>query len=150
MAVMHREDESTLVLANWVPGPRQGHWTYEAYAALPDDGLRYEIMQGVLVMTPAPEPGHQGISMEISFCLYEQIISKNRGKVFAAPIDVVLSKKEVVQPDVLVILNEHLDRVQKKRIVGAPDLVVEIISPSSVATDSIIKRQTYERAGVPE
>ena len=68
----------------------------------------------------------------------------------SAPIDVVLSKKEVVQPDVLVILNEHLDRVQKKRIVGAPDLVVEIISPSNVATDSIIKRQTYERAGVPE
>ena len=142
MAVMHREDG--------MPGPRQGHWTYEAYAALPDDGLRYEIMQGVLVMTPAPEPGHQGISMALSAYLYGRIDGKKRGRTFASPIDVELSRHNVFQPDVLIILNEHLDRVQKKRIVGAPDLVVEIISPSSVVADCIVKRDVYERAGVPE
>ncbi len=151
MAIMHREDEpTTLVLADWVPGPRQGHWTYEAYAELPEDGLRYEILQGVLVTTPAPEPEHQRISKKIAVRFFEQIDARGRGEMFYAPIDMELSEKNVVQPDVLIILDEHLDRVQEKRIVGAPDLVVEIISPSSVATDSIIKRQAYERACVPE
>lgn len=151
MAIMRREDESTTpVLANGMPVPRRGDWTYETYAALPDDGLRYEIVQGVLAMAPAPEPGHQGISMALSAYLYGRIDGKKRGRTFASPIDVELSRHNVFQPDVLVILNEHLDRVQKKRIVGAPDLVVEIISPSSVVADCIVKRDAYKRAGVPE
>src|SRR5260370_5249011 len=121
MAIIHRANEAaTVVPADWVPGPRQGSWTYEAYAALPDDGMRYEIVQGVLVMTPAPEPEHQGISMALSAYLYGRVDGKKRGRVFTAPIDVVLTKKDVFQPDMLVILNEHLDRIQQKRIVGAP------------------------------
>lgn len=151
MAILQCEDEvTTMVLANRVPGPRQGCWTYEAYAALPEDGLRYEIMQGVLSMTPAPEPEHQRVSKKIAFCFYGQIDAKGLGEIFYAPIDVTLSDKDVFQPDVLVILHEHRDRIQEKRIVGAPDLIVEILSPSSLVTDRVIKRRAYEEAGVAE
>lgn len=151
MAIIQRTDEiTTIVPANWVPGPRQGDWTYEAYAALPDDGLRYEVVQGVLVMTPAPEPEHQRINKKIAFCLYQEIDAKGKGEVFYAPIDVELSKQNVFQPDVLVILSEHLARIHKKRIVGAPDLAVEIVSPSSILNDRSIKRMAYEQFGIPE
>lgn len=136
--------------ADWVPGPRQGSWTYEAYTALPEDGNRYEIVQGVLMMTPAPEPAHQGVVEEINSYLRSQILHTKRGLVLTSPIDVVLSKYVTVQPDVLVLLKEHLDRLQKKRIFGVPDLVVEVISPGSAAYDRLVKYSVYERAGVPE
>jgi Uma2 family endonuclease len=144
------KDRTIVMPADWVPGPRQGSWTYEAYTALPEDGNRYEIVQGVLMMTPAPEPAHQGIAEEINSYLRSQILHTKRGLVLTAPIDVVLSKHMTVQPDVLVLLKEHLDRLQKKRIVGAPDLAVEVISPSSATYDRLVKYSVYERAGVPE
>jgi Uma2 family endonuclease len=137
-------------MADWVPGPPQGSWTYDAYAALPDDGNRYEIVQGVLLMPPAPEPAHQGIVEEINSYLRSQILSTKRGLVFTSPIDVVLAENISVQPDVLVILKEHLDRVGIKRITGTPDLVVEVISPGSKFQDRVVKHSIYERFGVPE
>src|SRR5579883_1225469 len=151
MAIVQRPKEiTTTVPADWVPGPPQGSWTYDAYAALPDDGKRYEIAQGVLIMTPAPEPRHQRISREISFCLYEHIMTRKLGEVLYAPVDVVLSEEDTFQPDVLVILNEHLERIQEKLVAGAPDLVVEIISPGSLLNDRVTKKLAYERAGIPE
>ena len=101
-------------------------------------------------MTPAPETGHQKISREISFCLYEHIMTRKLGEVLYAPIDVVLTEENAFQPDVLVLLNEHLEQIQEKRIVGAPDLVVEIISPGSLLNDRVTKKLVYERAGIPE
>jgi Uma2 family endonuclease len=145
-----KDQERATVMADWVPGPPQGSWTYDAYAALPDDGNRYEIVQGVLLMSPAPEPAHQGIVEEINSYLRTQILSTKRGLVFTSPIDVVLSEHVSVQPDVLVILKEHLDRVGSKRIAGAPDLVVEVISPGSKFQDRVVKHSVYERFGVPE
>src|SRR5690242_3906564 len=126
-----RDYEETVVMADWVPGPSQGSWTYNDYAALPEDGNRYEIVQGVLMMPPAPEPSHQGIAGEIYNYLRSQVLDTGRGLVFLSPIDVVLSISTTTQPDVVVLLKEHLDRVQKKYIAGAPDLVVEVISPGS-------------------
>ena len=144
------KDPTVVTPADWVPGPRQGFWTYEAYAALPEDGRRYEIVQGVLMMTPAPEPVHQGIMGEIYDFLRSQIFNTKRGLVLTAPIDVVFSEGMNTQPDVLVLLKEHLDRLQEKRILGVPDLVVEIISPSSATYDRLVKHTIYEQAGVPE
>lgn len=144
------KDQTIIMPADRVPGPRQGHWTYEAYAALPEDGNRYEIMQGVLMMAPAPEPAHQGIAEEINSYLRSQILYTGRGLVLTSPIDVVLSEHTTVQPDVLVLLKEHLNRLQKKRIVGIPDLAVEVISPSSAAYDRLVKYNVYERMRVPE
>ena len=136
--------------ADWVPGPRQGDWTYEMYAALPEDGRRYEVVQGVLMMSPAPEMANQGVIQRINHYLDEQIFSTNRGLVFTSPVDVVLSSQKVVQPDILVLLADHLDQIQEKCIIGPPDLVVEAISPGSVTYDRLVKYNLYEQAGVPE
>lgn len=152
MEIIHNKlDELTTVTpADWVPGPEQGNWTYEAYAALTDDGECYEIMQGVLVVSPSPSGPHQGVAGEIHAYLREQILLKHLGLVFTAPFDVVLSEKNVFQPDVVVLLKEHLAQYSDRKIMGAPDLLVEIISPSSKLYDRALKRTLYEQAGVPE
>jgi Uma2 family endonuclease len=144
------DELSVVTPADWVAGPPQGSWTYEDYAALPDDGNRYEIVNGVLVMTPAPSPEHQAIALEIASYLRTRIKLAGLGRVFMGPIDVDLGPKKVFQPDVVVLLNEHLDRVQAKKIVGAPDLVVEIASPSTAAFDRLVKYEVYARAGIAE
>lgn len=153
MSPEHRQEQEYVVAvmpANWVPGPRQGEWTSEMYAALPDDGRHYEVVQGVLTMSPTPELAHQGVIAEISAFLREQIFLKRRGLVLTSPVDVVLAKKTTVQPDVLVVLAEHVKKVEPKRVIGAPDLVVEVISPSSATYDRLVKYSVYEQVGVPE
>jgi len=145
-----KEELSFVTPADWVPGPPQGSWNYEDYAALPDDGHRYEIVNGVLVMAPAATPEHQDIVGEIYACLRTRVKLAGLGRVFMGPIDVVLGPKNVFQPDVLVVLNAHLDRIQAKKMVGAPDLVVEVVSPGSGVMDRIAKYAVYARAGIPE
>ena len=136
--------------ADWVSGPPQGEWTYREYAALPDDGKRYEVICGVLYMAPSPNPWHQEASMAISHHLYVAIQLAGLGKVYTAPCDVILNPKTTVQTDVLVVLKEHLDRVSKEGVFGAPDLVVEIASPSMARLDLSKKYDAYAAAGVPE
>ena len=136
--------------ADWVAGPPQGEWTYREYMALPDDGKRYEVICGVLYMAPAPNPWHQEASGGIFYHLYTAIQLVGLGKVYAAPCDVILNPKTTVQPDILVILKEHLDRVTKEGVFGAPDLVVEIASPSTARLDLSTKYDAYAAAGVPE
>src|SRR3989442_3511639 len=97
--------------ADWVPGPSQGSWTYDDYAALPEDEHRYEIVNGVLVMAPAPSPEHQDIVGMILHYLLIQVKFAGLGRVFPAPVDVDLGPKNVFQPDVVVVLNAHLDRI---------------------------------------
>ena len=144
------EELSVVTPADWVPGPPQGSWTYDDYAALPEDEHRYEIVNGVLVMAPAPSPDHQEIVLEIASYLRTHVKLAGLGRVFPAPIDVDLGPKNVFQPDVVVVLNAHLDRVAAKKIVGAPDLVVEVVSPGSGVMDRIAKYAVYARAGIPE
>lgn len=120
------------------------------YAALPDDGNRYEVVQGVLIMSPAPGTPHQEIREEVYAFFREHIFLKRRGLVFPGPLDVELAPDTVVQPDVFVVLKEHLDRVQEKRVIGNPDLAVEVVSPSSATYDRMVKYRAYEQAGVPE
>src|SRR5947209_3912937 len=124
--VITKEELSVIIPADWGSGPAQGSWTYDDYAALPDDGHRYEIVNGVLVMAPAPSPEHQDIVGEIFSYLRTHVKLAGLGRVFTSPINVELEPKNVFQPDVVVILNAHLDRVAKKKIIGAPDLVVEV------------------------
>jgi Uma2 family endonuclease len=136
--------------AEGVPGPLQGMWTYEDYAALPDDGNRYEVLQGVLYMAPSPGKWHQKASVAISHYLYVAVQMAGLGEVYTAPFDVRLDAKNTVQPDVLVVLNEHLDRVTKSGVVGAPDLTVEIASPATARIDLSEKLHAYASAGVAE
>ena len=144
------DELSVVTPADWVPGPPQGSWTYDDYAALPDDGRRYEIVKGVLVMTPAPSPEHQDIVGEIFSALRTHIKLAGLGRVFTGPIDVDLGPKNVYQPDLVVVLNTHLDRVAEKKIIGAPDLVVEVASPSTAAYDRLTKYEKYAHAGIRE
>ena len=131
-------------------GPPQGRWTYADYAALPDDGNRYEIIAGVLYMTPAPGTGHQSISARVVTFLVTHVEFAGLGRVFAAPVDVELAPDTVVQPDIVVVLSANLHRITPSRIIGAPDLVVEILSPGTAGYDRREKQDAYARSGVGE
>ncbi|EFH89361.1 Uma2 family endonuclease [Ktedonobacter racemifer] len=136
--------------ADWVPGPGQGRWTYKEYAAIPEDGHRYEVVNGVLYMSPSPNPRHQRIVLMISNHLLGFVEGQGLGMVFVSPLDVELNYGNIVQPDVFVLLNEHLDRIASSRIIGAPDLAIEIASPSTARHDLNEKLDAYAAAGVPE
>ncbi len=138
----------TVMPVDQVTGPAQGRWTYADYAALPDDGTRYEVIDGVLYMTPAPNTGHQGASSRLVTYLVTHIEFAGHGRVFASPIDVELAPGTVVQPDVVVILNANLGIITPGRIVGTPNLVVEIASPSTAGYDRREKQDAYAQAGV--
>jgi len=124
--------------------------TYEEYALLPEDGRIHEIIDGDHVMTPAPGTHHQTISRRIQFQLYTQIETQALGLVFNAPTDVELSPTDIVQPDILVVLAARRGIVAPSRIIGPPDLVIEIISAATRDRDQRLKFALYQRAGVPE
>lgn len=144
------ERASMVLPADWVPGPEQGSWTYDDYASLPDDGQRYEVVNGVLVMSPALDGPHQDAVLRIAHYLLVHVEFAGLGKVRVAPFDVQLSSKDVFQPDVFVVLNAHLSKMQKKKMIGAPDLVVEVASPSTALLDRVGKYERYAKAGVQE
>ncbi len=131
--------------------PAQGQWRYDDYLQLPDDGNRYEIIEGVLYVANAPSIEHQYIVLKISGRLDLFVTEKKLGMVLTAPIEVHLSETtKPVQPDVLFIRTENQPTLGAKFFAGAPDLIVEVISPSSIRTDRHIKFDTYERFGVAE
>jgi Uma2 family endonuclease len=141
---------SMITSADTVQGPGQGNWTYDDYAAMPEDGKRYQIVDGVLFMSPAPNRWHQESVGEIFASLRDHVKQAKLGRVYIAPFDVELNPKTVVQPDVLVLLATHLERISDKRIIGAPDLVVEVASPGTTGFDRRQKQDAYAHAGVPE
>ncbi|HUP25080.1 MAG TPA: Uma2 family endonuclease [Thermoanaerobaculia bacterium] len=130
--------------------PLQQRLTYEDYCLLPEDGLRHEIIGGEHVAEPAPATYHQKLSRWLQHQLFEQIELTGRGQVFNAPTDLHLSKHDVVQPDLLVVLAEREGLVGEAKIEGPPDLVVEILSRCSRDRDLRLKRELYRSRGVPE
>ena len=136
--------------ANSVPGPRQGFWTYDDYAALPADGKRYEIVNGVLYITPSPSWSHQEIVGRFFRYLSTYVESTSIGGAFVAPLDVELAPNTVFQPDVVVLLKASHKKLKERHIVGAPDLAIEVVSTSSETHDRYRKITAYARAGVPE
>ena len=125
-------------------------YTVEDLANTPDDGRRYEVIGGELVVSPAPSTKHQRVSFRLSRILGDYLERVGSGEAFAAPIDVFLGKHDIVQPDLVVILHRHAGRLTDAGIDGAPDIVVEITSPSSQRMDRIRKSATYATFGVPE
>ena len=136
--------------ADEVPGPPQGCWTYEDYAGLPDDGNRYEVIDGILYLMPGPNTPHQGASTRFTSYLFFHVESAGLGRVFAAPLDVLLPRARPVQPDIVVVLNQKLHLITYRGIEGSPDLVVEIASPGTRTHDRGRKLAVYADAGVPE
>ncbi|RMD92127.1 MAG: Uma2 family endonuclease [Calditrichaeota bacterium] len=130
--------------------PESMKFTYEDYRNLPDNGTRYEILAGELLMSPSPTRLHQIILLELSSRLNAFVKSHNLGQIFIAPFDVVLSKHNVVQPDIVFVSQKQQHLVFETHIHGAPDLIVEILSPGSIRRDRDIKRKIYSKFGVTE
>ena len=124
-------------------------FTYEDYL-LTEEGKHYELIDGDLLLTPAPNISHHDSAKELFTLLLERLEKKGLGKVFIAPVDVVFSETDVVQPDLLFISKDRLSIVTKKNIQGAPDLIIEILSPESEKRDRVLKRKLYHRNGVKE
>jgi len=125
-------------------------FTYDDYIALPDDGKRYEIIDGDVSMTPAPTPSHQTIQLRLGSLLLAYLDRHALGRVFVSPIDLVLSMVDVVQPDLLFVGQSRSNIIAEKNIVGIPNLIVEILSPSSTKRDQKEKLDLYQRYGLPE
>lgn len=124
-------------------------FTYEDYLLLPED-KRYELVDGDLCMVPAPRTYHQIVSGRIQNALYQFVTERNLGVVIDAPCDVYFSRYDVVQPDILFIASDRLGIIKERYIQGAPDLVVEILSPSDPGRDREVKRKLYALYGVRE
>lgn len=124
-------------------------FTYEDYAHLPE-GAPYQLINGKLVMSPSPTPTHQRILRSLSFTLHLFVEEHDLGEILFAPMDVYLSDIDTPQPDILFIAKARLDIIGEKYVKGAPDLVVEILSPSTAYYDLKKKKRLYETSGVKE
>ncbi len=126
-------------------------FTYEDYRSLPEsETKRYELLEGELVMVPSPNTYHQRIFGRLHVLLVDYVDKNRLGEVFAAPFDVVLSEDVVLQPDIIYVSNERAGIITPQNIRGAPDLVVEVLSPATAERDRIYKRSLYARYGVRE
>src|SRR6185436_8517039 len=119
--------------------PIRAPFTYDDYLRLPEDGPRYELIEGELLMTPAPLIGHQRLSSRLHTRIGHFVEKEGLGELFAAPTDVYLSQTNVVQPDLLFVATEHFDRIVRACIHGAPDLVIEILSDGTRQRDEVTK-----------
>jgi Uma2 family endonuclease len=124
--------------------------TLEEYRALPDDGNRYEWIEGELYVTAAPTLDHQDVLAAIYKRLLPETEGKNRGRLYFAPSEVRLPTGDVVQPDLVYLRREHRHRRHREAIIGVPDLVVEVLSPSTREVDLGVKLRRFEAAGIPE
>lgn len=124
-------------------------FTYEDYCNLPADN-RYEIIEGEIYMVPAPVPFHQRVSRRIHSKLERFVEENELGETFYSPIDVVYSDTNIVQPDIVYIAKENASIIGEKYIDGAPDLVIEILSPSTEQKDRTMKLKLYSKFGVKE
>lgn len=125
-------------------------FTYEDYLLLPDDGKRYEIIEGELYMAPAPNTKHQNISSELFRRIANFVVENNLGLVYCAPYDILFSDANIVQPDILFISKTNRFVIKDKNVQGAPDLIVEITSPSTKKRDIALKKRLYGKFKVKE
>ena len=125
-------------------------FTYEDFVNFPNDGKRHEIIDGEHRVTPSPTVQHQRVATNLTGRLWAYLDHRPIGEVFAAPCDVVFSDLDIVEPDLLYISRERAGILTEQHVRGAPDLVVEILSPGTRKTDEVTKRKLYDRFGVQE
>ncbi|MCW8140535.1 MAG: Uma2 family endonuclease [Planctomycetota bacterium] len=129
----------------------QVRFTYEDYRRVPDDGQRHEVLDGEHVVSPAPGRRHQQVLKRLAVKLVLHVEGeRRRGEVYFAPFDVLLADDNVVQPDLIFVAEERQALFSERGLEGAPDLVVEVLSPSTRARDRGKKREVYARFGVRE
>jgi Uma2 family endonuclease len=124
--------------------------TYEDYCLLPSNGRRYEVVDGELLVTPSPYWRHQDVLSNLHLHLGVFVQKHHLGKVVVAPMDVVFSSHDVVQPDLLYISKARASIITERNVQGAPDLVVEVLSDSTAQIDRTTKLKLYARYGVAE
>lgn len=124
--------------------------TYEEYLKLPDDGKYYEIIDGELCLNPTPVPCHQRIVVNLLFALKLYFREHGGGEVLVAPMDVVFNEENMLEPDLIVITAKNAGIVGKTNLRGAPDLVIEVLSPGTRRRDEVQKRKIYDEGGVAE
>lgn len=129
--------------------PPQEEWTEEDYFALPETNRYVELSGGKLIMPPHPTNRHQKAVLELAVRLRQFVRERDLGEVWIAPLPVRLWPGKIREPDILFIAKEHADRVGEE-VVGVPDLVVEVVSPSTEKTDRVEKFVEYAQAGVRE
>ena len=128
----------------------QARLTYRDYLDLSESDDRFELIDGELFMVPAPVPEHQEFLGEL-YVVIRAFVRENRlGRVFFAPLDVVFSEDNVFQPDLIFVSKERLNIITGQNVRGAPDLVVEVLSPSTADRDRTLKRERYAKFGVRE
>jgi Uma2 family endonuclease len=124
--------------------------TYQDYLRFPSDGRRHEIIDGVHYVTPPPVLVHQRIAASLFLALGNFVRRRQLGEAYFAPVAVLLSPHDVVEPDLLFISTARLDIQTRTNVQGAPNLVIEILSPSTRRRDEVLKRARYERFGADE
>ncbi|MBE3588882.1 MAG: Uma2 family endonuclease [Thermoanaerobacteraceae bacterium] len=129
--------------------PPKELYTYDDYARLPE-GAPYQLIGGKLVMTPSPSTFHQFVLVRLLGHLLNYQAKENKGAVLVSPLDVYFNQEETFQPDIIFISKERSHIIEHNKINGAPDLVVEILSPSTAYYDLRKKYRVYERYGVKE
>ncbi|MDQ3693878.1 MAG: Uma2 family endonuclease [Chloroflexota bacterium] len=125
-------------------------YTYADLAEMPDDGNRYEVIGGELIVAPAPTTNHQLVVTALTSLLWHHAVGQGLGQVFTAPTDVVLSPYNVVEPDIVFVSAARARMVSAAAITGPPDLVIEVLSPRTRGYDLVRKKAMYATAGVPE
>ncbi|WP_291988083.1 Uma2 family endonuclease [Luteitalea sp.] len=125
--------------------------TYDDFVLFPDDGKRHEIIDGEHYVTPAPNVRHQRLVGRLLYEIERYLrANPHAGEVFAAPLDVVLSHFDVVEPDLLFVAGDQTDILTEKNVQGPPALVIEVLSKSTRKRDAQTKRRLFERTGVRE
>lgn len=128
---------------------RSKEWTVDDFLKLEESNTPCELINGELVMSPAPTPFHQNVTSNLNDFLKAEA-RKTGGLVFFAPIDLYIDRRNVFQPDLVFISSEKRTIITNRGIEGVPDLIVEIISPSNVFTDRNRKKKVYQQIGVRE
>ena len=143
------QQERTTAERPWPPS--QGEWTYEDWLRLPDDGYCYEVVDRVLFISPPPRIEHQRIVVRLIRLFGNFVEDHHLGEVLVAPVGVRLPSQPIpLQPDVLFIQADRLEIIEEDYVEGAPDLVMEILSPSNWLYDRGEKMQAYQDGGVTE
>ncbi|WP_340691145.1 Uma2 family endonuclease [Hydrogenobacter thermophilus] len=124
-------------------------YTTQDYEKLPE-GSPYQLIEGELIMSPAPSPEHQRVSIRLSSKLFNLLSKSKKGEVLYAPVDVYLNEENAYQPDIVVVLKDGKAKLTERGVEGPPDMVIEILSPSTAYYDLTEKKEVYERVGVKE
>ncbi len=137
-------------IAMAVRDPAHRKLTYEDYLLFPDDGNRHEILDGEYFVTAAPYLRHQSVVVELTSWIAPFVRRRRLGRLYVAPADVLLSENDIVQPDLLFVSQARARILTEKNVQGPPDLVIEVLSPSTRRRDEGIKLERYELLGVQE